>query len=165
MGRRISDLTGQRFGRLTVIEFAGQGKKGASKWLCQCDCGGKKVVNRCDLQSGGTKSCGCLHQERTEQTWYKKCGKLKTLCISCIRSAAPPELQCIWDASKATVLPEGAVSEIFAINTITKKDRIRIISCPEYLSMYDVNNIALLRDARRRNDKRMSKEYADEQIM
>lgn len=158
MGRRISDLTGQRFGRLTVIEFAGQGKKGASKWLCQCDCGGQKVVNRCDLQSGGTKSCGCLHQERTEQTWYKKCGKLKTLCISCIRSAAPPELQCIWDASKATVLPVGAEHKI-------DKDKICITSCPEYLSMYDAANAALLRDARRRNDKRIKKEYADEQIV
>lgn len=154
MGRKIGDITGQRFGRLTVLEFAGQGKKGRSKWLCQCDCGGQKVVNRCDLQSGGTKSCGCLHQERIEKTWYKKRGTSKTLCISCIRSAAPPELQCIWDASKGQELPTGAESKI-------DKDKICIISCPKYLSMCDAANIALLREARRRNNKRITKEFTE----
>lgn len=39
MPNRI-DLTGKRFGRLTVIEYAGK-----SKWLCKCDCGTVKAMN------------------------------------------------------------------------------------------------------------------------
>jgi hypothetical protein len=40
MGRGMIDLTGQRFGRLRVVDFAGMA--GASRmWLCVCDCGTK----------------------------------------------------------------------------------------------------------------------------
>lgn len=51
------DLTGQRFGRLTVVgRFAETGKR----WGCVCDCGGQAVVVGAKLRSGHTKSCGCL---------------------------------------------------------------------------------------------------------
>ena len=55
------DLTGQRFGQLTVLSREPSGKQGAA-WLCKCDCGcGKKTVCGKSLRSGGTKGCGCLH--------------------------------------------------------------------------------------------------------
>lgn len=58
MSRKI-DLTGKRFGKLTVIGEAGhRGKELA--WLCQCDCGNKTVVIGNNLKRGHTKSCGCL---------------------------------------------------------------------------------------------------------
>lgn len=60
---RIKDLTGKRFGRLTVIEFAGTKGRNAF-WKCQCDCGRVIVVKSCYLTSGDTKSCGCLKLER-----------------------------------------------------------------------------------------------------
>ena len=63
MGKLI-DLTGQRFGRLTVIKRAGISKHGQSaKWVCQCDCGKTTVVGSYELRSGNTKSCGCLANE------------------------------------------------------------------------------------------------------
>lgn len=55
------DLTGQRFGRLTVIEYYGKGKRGAM-WSCQCDCGNTAIVCSADMKKS-TKSCGCLRQE------------------------------------------------------------------------------------------------------
>lgn len=56
------DLTGQRFGRLTVIEFVpADGKK--SKWKCRCDCGNITIVRRGDLKKGKTTSCGCFRRE------------------------------------------------------------------------------------------------------
>lgn len=62
MSRR--DLTGQRFGRLTVIEDSGKrGKDGTIMWLCKCDCGNTKNVRTGNLISGNTKSCGCLQRE------------------------------------------------------------------------------------------------------
>lgn len=62
MGRLI-DLTGQRFGRLTVLERAGKDKFGSIGWLCRCDCGEETVVFGKNLRSGHTQSCGCLERE------------------------------------------------------------------------------------------------------
>lgn len=56
------DLTGKRFGRLTVIKrVASQNKR--SMWFCECDCGGHKAARGSDLKNGHTQSCGCLHKE------------------------------------------------------------------------------------------------------
>lgn len=60
-GKRI-DLTGQKFDRLTVIEYSHTKNKRAY-WLCKCDCDNEKIVSRGDLKSGHTKSCGCLQKE------------------------------------------------------------------------------------------------------
>lgn len=59
------DLTGQRFGRLVVIKMHEHtyGKYGKITWLCKCDCGNTKVINGECLRDGGTRSCGCLHDE------------------------------------------------------------------------------------------------------
>ena len=59
------DLTGMRFGKLTVIErlesFVDKnGSKKSSAWFCKCDCGGCKTVRASSLISGDTFSCGCV---------------------------------------------------------------------------------------------------------
>ena len=59
----MNDLTGQRFGKLTVIERASkpEGVKGtAIYWLCKCDCGNEKIIRGSNLRNGMTQSCGCL---------------------------------------------------------------------------------------------------------
>ena len=56
------DLTGQRFGRLTVIRYDHSEHDGAH-WLCKCDCGKEKVAAGYSLRSGKTKSCGCLNSD------------------------------------------------------------------------------------------------------
>ena len=56
----FKDLTGKRFGRITVFGFA-HWHKGTSYWFCDCDCGRKLVVRGADLTNGHTKSCGCYH--------------------------------------------------------------------------------------------------------
>lgn len=57
------DMTGQRFGRLLVVGFAGRASYRTAKWLCRCDCGVEKVFFRPALMSGTTNSCGCLQRE------------------------------------------------------------------------------------------------------
>lgn len=60
---RIMDLTGQRFGRLVVIDLAP--KRGRiTRWNCVCDCGEHKCVQAVHLRSGHTQSCGCYGRER-----------------------------------------------------------------------------------------------------
>ena len=60
----LVDLTGQRFGRLTVIDRAAPTGSNA-KWNCKCDCGAAATVIGTKLKSGYTQSCGCLNKERT----------------------------------------------------------------------------------------------------
>lgn len=54
------DLTGQRFGLLTVIERVENTNRGCVRWLCKCDCGKETKTTTAHLRSGHTKSCGCL---------------------------------------------------------------------------------------------------------
>lgn len=59
---RLIDLTGQRFGMLTVLPYAGKSKHKHTIWLCKCDCGNEKVIDGQHLKQGNTRSCGCLEK-------------------------------------------------------------------------------------------------------
>ena len=61
--REIDDLSGKRFGRLSVIEFDHMDKFHTSHWLCKCDCGNVVVVSRGNLIRGRAKSCGCYKRD------------------------------------------------------------------------------------------------------
>lgn len=65
---KVIDLTGKRFGNLTVIEMAGRTKRGEITWRCQCDCGNEKIAVGARLRYGDTKSCGC----RLREVSYKR---------------------------------------------------------------------------------------------
>lgn len=60
---RFQDLTGRRFGRLTVISCLGKTPGGMSVWLCKCDCGEIRKVQIGNLKNGHTSSCGCYNAE------------------------------------------------------------------------------------------------------
>lgn len=57
---QVKNLVGERFNKLVVIERVGT-RYGGALWLCQCDCGGTRLVRTGELTSGHTKSCGCTH--------------------------------------------------------------------------------------------------------
>jgi len=61
--KNFKDLSGQRFGRLAVIERAGNIGEHPVKWLCKCDCGNEKAIDGNSLRMGKTKSCGCFLSE------------------------------------------------------------------------------------------------------
>ncbi len=56
---RVNDLTGRKFGKLTVLKRDESARPGRSKWVCECDCGNMVSVYRNHLVSGQTVSCGC----------------------------------------------------------------------------------------------------------
>lgn len=64
---RFIDLTRERFGRLTVVAYAGKDNWNRATWSCVCDCGQRTVVQSGNLRSGHTKSCGCLNAEKIQQ--------------------------------------------------------------------------------------------------
>lgn len=55
----FKDITGQVFGKLTVLQFAGVQKE-QSRWLCQCECGSLKIYRGDLIRCGRSKSCGCV---------------------------------------------------------------------------------------------------------
>ena len=63
----MENLVEQKFGRLTVQEFAGMSKNRHSRWNCLCDCGNTARVERDHLKSGNTQSCGCYNKEQVSK--------------------------------------------------------------------------------------------------
>lgn len=65
--RRLQDLSGKRYGRLTVLRFDGwhtfPKSRRESMWECLCDCGNLTRVYRNLMVKGKTRSCGCLERE------------------------------------------------------------------------------------------------------
>lgn len=57
------DLTGQRFGKLTVICENGRKYHSAAVWLCKCDCGREVSVLAGSLRRGASTSCGCAQNK------------------------------------------------------------------------------------------------------
>lgn len=62
---KVIDLTGHKFGKLTVIKQVPNKTKGNARWLCQCECGNLKQVDAYHLKNNEIKSCGCLQKEIT----------------------------------------------------------------------------------------------------
>ena len=99
IGKGLIDLTGQRFGRLTVLHRDTSkpiGRGCATYWLCRCDCGNKCSVPAHDLRRGHTKSCGCMRSElhtthgmsrtRIYDTWHnmnRRCNNPNVACYKC----------------------------------------------------------------------------------
>lgn len=92
----LKDLTGQRFGRLTVIQKANPKPNCTNaNWLCKCDCGNYAIIRSTTLRKGGAKSCGCLRSEywkqrktshgrsntRIAHIWYQM--KERCYCTTC----------------------------------------------------------------------------------
>ena len=84
------NLTGQRFGRVVVIDRSTSKPRGATWWNCKCDCGNTKVLRGSLLVSGNTRSCGCLeaenrinnvtkHKAKAEDYLGKKFGRITVI--------------------------------------------------------------------------------------
>lgn len=88
MGRPIIDLTGQQFGRWTVIERAENDKCGSSRWLCRRTCGRQSVVSGASLRYGRSNSCGCMQQSTVSRHYgretrlYNIWHKMKSRCYN-----------------------------------------------------------------------------------
>ena len=92
MPRYAPDLTGNVYGRLTVIARAENEQSLHSRWVCKCECGAVKTVAARHLLNGDTVSCGCYHQERNvdghtthgeaHTRLYSIWGSMKSRCYS-----------------------------------------------------------------------------------
>lgn len=73
-GNRLIDLTGKRFGSLTVISRSENRVCNGHiqvMWLCRCDCGKEKVIRGTHLKSGAVISCGCVGKKNSAEAKIK----------------------------------------------------------------------------------------------
>jgi hypothetical protein len=71
---KFIDLTGKRFGMVTVIGFVRVPDcygRPLIKWKCKCDCGNVKIMDGTCLRNGSTKSCGCWRNKRHGMSYSK----------------------------------------------------------------------------------------------
>ena len=116
----FKDITGQRFGRLTVVQHIGSTTHGQSCWLCQCDCGNTTIANGSILRSGQKKSCGCLVKEH-----YTKIGKARK------KGHRDSRLFSVWRSMKQRCLnPKSKAYVHYGGRGITV--------CDEWKNSYDV---------------------------
>ena len=67
---KVEDLTGQVFGRLTVVKRVENAGKNL-RYLCKCDCGNETICYASNLKRGLTESCGCLRKEKLSQLYFQ----------------------------------------------------------------------------------------------
>lgn len=65
---KVIDITGKKYGKLTVIEYADH-----AFWKCRCSCGKEVIVRGAHLRSGASKSCGCSRIGKTGKTKHRMC--------------------------------------------------------------------------------------------
>lgn len=94
--KKRSDLTGQRFGQLTVIS-----KSSKDEWKCLCECGVFKDIRQNALITGNTRSCGCLKREDLKG---KKFGRVTVLEYVGLDETGKRSLwKCVCDCGKEFV--------------------------------------------------------------
>lgn len=76
--KQLEDLTGMKFGLLTVIELDHR-ENGHSYYKCKCECGNECIIYSYSLKNGNTRSCGCLRKKESEDLTGKKFGMLTAI--------------------------------------------------------------------------------------
>ena len=117
--KNVKDLTGERFGRLTVIGLHPTETR-KTYWECQCDCGNTGVVLGNALSCGKSKSCGCLRREKSAQHLYdisknnyideigNKYGKL-TVISKTINDLGQLRWKCKCDCGNITIVSSNSL--------------------------------------------------------
>lgn len=101
---KFVDLTGQRFGKLTVIERVENGKNGEAKWLCKCDCGNVSIVYSSNLLRNKTQSCGCNAACKPYNLAGMKFGKLTVIALANKSNLAGRCWVCTCDCGNTSIV-------------------------------------------------------------
>lgn len=85
---RFKDISGQVFGRWSVLGYAGNNEQGTALWSCRCECGTVRAVAGERLRRGHSLSCGCLQLDTAQKhgmsyrTEYKIWSNIKQRCFN-----------------------------------------------------------------------------------
>ena len=85
---RVIIKAGDKYGKLTAVEFVHKGKYGNQYWMFRCDCGIKKVIIATRVKNGYSKTCGCSHGDNsykhgmTNTPTYISWQSMKNRCLN-----------------------------------------------------------------------------------
>jgi len=153
VSKNIIDLTGKRFGWLTVVAITEERIHGSVVWLCKCNCGNETKGLSTSLIGGGKKSCGCLSgiknrigqrfgqlivialaKERYHEgaVWICKCdcGNEKMIPVTALVSGHTKSCGCLHK-KQVSKKPYEALYKI--LEFAAKKRNLDIISFDEFL--------------------------------
>lgn len=106
------DLTGVRFGKLTVVCDSGRDKHGRVMWECLCDCGDQIKAQSGNLRNGNTTSCGCNKNKpskrRLDLTGLRV-GRLEVVKHSHVKSSIS-YWECLCDCGNECVVTTSRLS-------------------------------------------------------
>lgn len=109
-GREREDLSGRRFGRLSVVSLEYVGDYNEGHWLCECDCGKRIVAIDHNLKRGQTTSCGCRKRERrSEELTDKRFGRLYVLDFDHMGARGMSYWLCECDCGNRTVVSRSSL--------------------------------------------------------
>lgn len=97
---RIADLSGRRFGKLTVVAFCERNRHGQASWTCLCDCGRSATILGNHLKSGATVSCGC---SRRKDVTGRRFGRL-VVQQPANSLAGSARWQCLCDCGRVVIV-------------------------------------------------------------
>lgn len=82
MGKFV-DLTGQRFGTIVVLEYAGRNKQGSSLWRCRCDGGEECILQASALRRKQLNNVRCAHKNLVYEVRDDATGDISHLRVKC----------------------------------------------------------------------------------
>lgn len=100
VGGAIKDLTGNKYGKLTVLEMLPHYKNNETYCRCICECGNKIITRSNGLKTGNTTSCGCIH---SPSLIGKRFGKL-TVIKETLSEISQRKWECLCDCGCRTVV-------------------------------------------------------------
>lgn len=93
------DMTGKKYGRLTVLGRTGTDSIGNAKWQCVCDCGSEHTTSGVSLRQGRVVSCGCYQSEVAKATAVANTEPLTVRLLRYVKTSG--ESECWeWTGSK-----------------------------------------------------------------
>lgn len=107
--KRLTNLTGMRFGKLVAIEPTEERKNGFTVWKCRCDCGNTAMYPSRHLKNGWATSCGCTEKPpRYEDLTGQRFGKLVVIGVNKDRDERGRVVwDCVCDCGGHALVPSG----------------------------------------------------------
>lgn len=151
----FKNITGQRFGKLVVLEYIGKNKNKSSLWRCKCDCGNEKIAPSTTLLRGDCNSCGCLHDKQIKDLTGQIFGKLTALYYIKGKDGKQGKWHCKCECGNEC---DVFRSNLTRLHTTSCGCQVKSIGEKNIEKLLIKNNIKYLRDSTFFKDLRSKKE-------
>ena len=137
---KVKNLKGERFGKLTAIEFVGIGNRHYAMWRCTCDCGNECITSADVLTRKTNHSCGCLAKEHLKEMsknniTHGMTGSRLLGCYKAMLKDFPAEYGYLLSSAALSACPKNTVIADIVIENIVHRKSYRKISKERYIPM------------------------------